>query len=82
MGDTDQLAHLAEVTVELRAEVERRTVRFRDLLLLRPGTVLKTDRAATDRVELLVGECRIGAAEITQTKGKTFARILDLSPRE
>jgi|WetSurMetagenome_2_1015567.scaffolds.fasta_scaffold465334_2 flagellar motor switch/type III secretory pathway protein FliN len=82
MGDTDQLAHLADVTVELRAEIERRPVRLRDLLLLRPGSVLKTGRAATDRVELLVGECRIGTAEITQANGKTFARILDLSPRE
>jgi flagellar motor switch/type III secretory pathway protein FliN len=82
MGDTEQLAHLADVTVELRAEIERRTVRLRDLLLLRPGSVLKTGRSATDRVELLVGECRIGAAEITQAHGKTFARILDLSPRE
>ena len=82
MGDTDQLAHLADVTVELRAEVERRTVRFRDLLLLRLGSVLKTDRSATDRVALLVGECRIGAGEITLTGGKTFVRVLELSPRE
>ncbi len=82
MGDTDQLAHLADVTVELRAEIERRTVRFRDLLLLRPGSVLKTNRSGTDCVELLVGECRIGTGEITQAKGKTYARILDLSPRE
>jgi flagellar motor switch/type III secretory pathway protein FliN len=82
MGDTDQLAHLADITVELRAEIERRTVRFRDLLLLRPGSVLRTDRSATDRVELLVGECRIGAGEISLAGGKTSVRILDLSPRK
>jgi flagellar motor switch/type III secretory pathway protein FliN len=82
MADTDQLAHLADVTVELRAEIERRAVRFRDLLLLRPGSVLRTDRPANDRVELYVGECRIGAAEIAVAKGKTFLRVLDLSPRE
>ena len=82
MGDTDQLAHLADVTVELRAEIERRTVRFRDLLRLQPGSVLRTDRSATDRVELLVGECRIGAGEISLAGGKTSVRILELSPRE
>jgi flagellar motor switch/type III secretory pathway protein FliN len=51
-------------------------------LLLRPGSVLRTDRSANDRVELHVGECRIGAAEIAVAKGKTFVRVLDLSPRE
>ena len=82
MGDTDQLVHLADVTVELRAEIERRTVKFKDLLLLRPGSVLRTDRSVTDRIELLVGECRVGAGEITLSGGKTSLRILDLSPRE
>lgn len=81
MGDTDQLAHLADVTVELRAEIERRTIRFRDLLVLRPGSVLRTNRPATDRVELLVGECRIGSGEIALAGGKTSVRILELSPR-
>ena len=82
MGDTDQLGHLSDVTVELRAEIERRTVKFKDLLLLRPGSVLRTDRSVTDRIELLVGECRVGAGEITLSGGKTSLRILDLSPRE
>jgi flagellar motor switch/type III secretory pathway protein FliN len=82
MGDTDQLAHLADVTVELRAEIERRTVRFRDLMLLRPGSVLRTDSSATDRVGLFVGECRIGTGEIALAGGKTIVRILDLSPLE
>jgi flagellar motor switch/type III secretory pathway protein FliN len=82
MGDTDQLGHLADVTVELRPEIERRKVKFKDLLLLHPGSVLRTDRPVTDRVELLVGGCRIGAGEITLAGGKTSLRILDLSPRE
>ena len=82
MGDTDQLAHLADVPVELRAEIERRMVRFKDLLILRPGSVLRTDSSSTDRVSLRVGECRIGAGEISMAGGKTFVRILDLSPQE
>ena len=82
MADTEQLAHLADVTVELRTEIERRTVRFRDILLLRPGSVLRTDCSASNRVELLVGECRIGAGEFTLVGRKAVVRILDLSPRE
>jgi flagellar motor switch/type III secretory pathway protein FliN len=82
MSDTDQLAHLADVIVELRAEIERRTVQFRDLLLLRPGSVLRTDSSSSGRVSLHVGECRIGSGEITMAGGKAFVRILDLSPRE
>ena len=81
MTDADQVAHLADVPVTVRAEIERGVVRYRDLLILSVGAVLPTKRPAIGCVDVLVGECRIGPGEILTAGGKTVVRLLALSPR-
>jgi flagellar motor switch/type III secretory pathway protein FliN len=81
MTEEEQIAHLADVPVVVRAEIERGTVRFRDLLNLKAGGVFRTSRPVTDRVTLIVGDCRIGAGEILTASGRASLRILEISPR-
>jgi flagellar motor switch/type III secretory pathway protein FliN len=80
--EEEQVAHLADVPVEVRAEIERGVVRYRDLLTLSVGAVIPTSRPANDCLDLLVGECRIGAGEVLIGGGRTVIRLLSLTPRK
>lgn len=82
MTGEEQLSHLADVPVELHVEIERGVVRYRDLLSLSVGAVIPTSRPANGCLDVMVGECRIGAGEIVNGGGRTAIRLLSLATRK
>jgi len=82
MKDEEQIEHLSDIPVEVRAEIERGTVRFRDLLNLKVDSIFRTSRPVGDLVDLLVGDCRVGAGEISISSGRASLRVLEISSRK
>lgn len=74
---TDQLAHLADMPVEVRVELQCRTMTVEQVVQLGPGSLLKTDRAAGDSVDVRAGGALIGSGEIIVIDNTTGVRLSD-----
>jgi len=71
-------AAIADVPVTLRAELDRRTIRVRDLLRLEVGSVLSLSRPAGENIDLYVGRVLVGSGEILVVDGMLSMRVADL----
>lgn len=72
------LALLADVSLEITAELGRSHLRVSELLALEPGSVIGLERAAGSPVDLLVNGSPFARAEVIVEDGKYAVRITEL----
>lgn len=72
------LALLADVNLEVTAELGRSHLRVSELLSLEPGSVIGLERAAGSPVDLLVNGSLFARAEVIVEDGKYAVRITEL----
>lgn len=70
-----ELLHISDVPLTLEARLECRSLSVGDLLELRPGSILRTDRAAGEQVDLHLGGHPLGPGELMVQEGKLAARL-------
>lgn len=75
MEATD-LARFMEVPLDVEALVEGPRLRVRDLLALRVGSVIETNRLAGENVDVVAGKSPLGVGELTAADGKVIVRVL------
>ena len=76
--DCDGLALLADVNLEVTAELGRSHLRVSELLALEPGSVIGLERAAGSPVDLLVNGSLFARAEVIVQDGHYAVRITEL----
>ena len=64
MTTLEEIAYLADVPVYMDIELDRRIMAARDILALKPGSVVKMQRSAGENIDILVGGTLIGSGEI------------------
>lgn len=79
---TGTLMHLADVTLELQAELDRKVVTVRQILDLDVGSVLKMSRSAGDNIDILVGGTLVAFGEIVVIEDLMGVRITDFNLEE
>jgi flagellar motor switch/type III secretory pathway protein FliN len=67
-----------DIPLELRAELDRRTISFRELIELESGSVISLARPAGENIDLYAGEVLIGSGEILVLDGIMTLRLADL----
>lgn len=76
-ADLQQMAPYADLSMDIEAELDQRTMAVRELLSLAPGSVVKLTRSAGENVDVRVNGARIGFGEIVILENKVGVRITD-----
>jgi len=77
-----QIADLAEVTVDVEVELGRRIMTIAQILQLGPDSVIRMGRSAGDNIDILVGGTLIGYGEIVIIEDAVGVRITDFTLEE
>ena len=82
MSPAEEVAHLADVLIDLEVELDRKRMRVRDILDLTAGGVIKMDRSAGENIDILVDDMLIGFGEIVIIEDAMGIRITDFRADE
>ncbi len=78
MAEPEQkLARFYDVPIELSVELDRRTMKVREILGLRAGSLIKMNRSAGDNMSLLLAGVVVGYGEIVVIEDTIGIRITD-----
>lgn len=73
----EQTEHVANVPIDLEAELGRRTMTLRSILELRQGSVIRLPRSAGENIDILAGGHLLGSGEIVIIEERFGVRITD-----
>ena len=73
------LARFHDIPIELSVELDRRTMKVREILGLQAGTVVKMNRSAGENMSLLFHGVLVGYGEIVVIEDTIGIRITDIS---
>jgi flagellar motor switch protein FliN/FliY len=79
MTPPQEVAHFADVTVMLEAELDRKTMTVRDLLGLETGAVVWLTRSAGENLDIYLGGVLFGFGEIVIIENTMGVRITDFN---
>jgi flagellar motor switch protein FliN len=77
MTPQEEIASLGEIPVEIEVELDRRTLRTREVLELEEGMVLGTSRSAGENIDIYVGGVLCASGEIVVIENALGVRITD-----
>jgi flagellar motor switch/type III secretory pathway protein FliN len=77
MADLAQVGHLLDIPLEVEAVVDGRPLRVSELLELAVGSLVVTERAAGENVDVLAGRTLLGAGELARANGHRVVRMVN-----
>jgi flagellar motor switch protein FliN/FliY len=77
-----EIADLADVTVDVEVELGRRVMTIAQILQLGPDSVIRMGRSAGDNIDIMIGGALIGYGEIVIIEDAVGVRITDFSLEE
>jgi flagellar motor switch protein FliN/FliY len=77
MTALEEIAHLADIRMDVQAELDRITMTIEKILELENGSVIQTNRSAGENIDLVIGGARIGSGEIVIIEEAVGVRITD-----
>ena len=79
MTAMEEIASLADVPVDIEAELDRRILSVGEILQMEPGSLIRMKRSAGENIDLYVGGTLIGCGEIVVVENSLGVRITDLN---
>ncbi|MBL8176346.1 MAG: FliM/FliN family flagellar motor switch protein [Bryobacterales bacterium] len=73
------MVHLADMTLNIEVELDRKVVTMRQMLDLDAGSVLKLTRSAGENIDILVGGALVAFGEIVVIEDMMGVRITDFN---
>lgn len=70
-----------DVPVTVEARIGSRPITLREVLGLKPRSILSLGRPAGETVDLIVGNVRLGSAEVVVVDDRLALRVTDFDPR-
>jgi flagellar motor switch protein FliN/FliY len=77
-----ELADLADVTVDVEVELGRKIMTIAQILQVGPDSVIRMGRSAGDNIDILIGGSLVGYGEIVIIEDAVGVRITDFSLEE
>ncbi|HTS75161.1 MAG TPA: FliM/FliN family flagellar motor switch protein [Bryobacteraceae bacterium] len=77
MTALEEIAHLADIRMDVEAELDRITMTIEKILELKSGSVIRTNRSAGENIDLLIGGACIGSGEVVIIEETVGVRITD-----
>jgi len=75
----EQIAHLADVPLDLDVHLGHAVLTVKAILALDTGSVIKIPRSAGENIDILAGGSRIGSGEIVIIEESFGVRITDFT---
>ncbi|MCP5119822.1 MAG: hypothetical protein GY953_54180 [bacterium] len=75
----EQVAHLADIPIEIEVELDRQLMTVRQILGLDRGSVIQLDRSAGENIDILIGEALVAFGEIVILEEHMGVRITDFN---
>jgi flagellar motor switch protein FliN/FliY len=82
MTSHEEIAHIAEVPLEVEVELDRKILPLSAILDLKQGSVIKMTRSVGENMSILVGGVLIGYGEIVIIEDLMGIRITDFYEQE
>jgi flagellar motor switch protein FliN/FliY len=77
MPAPEQIAHMADIPVDVEVELDRKVMTVSEVLDLNTGSVIRMTRSAGENIDILVGGSLIGFGEIVIIEDAVGVRITD-----
>jgi flagellar motor switch protein FliN len=77
MNPSEEIQFLAGVPLTVDVELERKTMLVREILALRPGSVLRMRKSAGENIDIRIGDALVGFGEIVILEENIGVRITD-----
>jgi flagellar motor switch/type III secretory pathway protein FliN len=77
MAELAQARHLLDISLEVEAVVEGRVLRVSELLELQVGSLVLSDRAAGESVDVQAGRALLGTGELARANGRRVVRMVN-----
>jgi len=79
MTPQEQIAHIADVPIEIEVQLDQRWMKLRELLELEEGSILEMRRSAGENIDIYVGAKLLAFGEIVIIENIMGVRITDFS---
>lgn len=80
MNPQEQVAHIADVPIEIEVQLDQRWMRLREILDLEDGSILEMRRSAGENIDIYVGSRLLAFGEIVIIENIMGVRITDFNP--
>lgn len=77
-----EIAHLADVPIDVHVELDRKIMTIGSILDLKSGSVIRMPRSAGENIDILVGGSLIGSGEVVIIEDSMGIRITDFTGEE
>ena len=77
MTALEEIAHIADIRMDLAVELDRTTMTVRAILNLVEGSVIAMSRSAGENIDILIGGTLMGYGEIVIIEETAGVRITD-----
>lgn len=82
MTAVEEIVRFADVPVDIGVELDRRFMTMREILLLKEGSLIGTNRSAGENIDIYIGGALIGFGEIVIIENAVGIRITDFQLEE
>lgn len=82
MNGLDGVVPIADVSLALEVELDRKVMKVRDILRLRKGSLIRLTRSAGENIDIRIGTTVLGFGEIVVIEDRMGVRITDLATEE
>jgi len=76
----EEIAHIADVCIEVEVQLDQRWMKLSEILALEEGSILEMQRSAGENIDIFVGSKLLGFGEIVIIENVMGIRITDFNP--
>jgi flagellar motor switch protein FliN/FliY len=79
MTALEEIAHIANVSIEIEVQLDRRWMKLSEILALEEGSVIEMNRSAGENIDVFIGEKLTAFGEIVIIETTMGVRITDFN---
>jgi flagellar motor switch protein FliN/FliY len=79
MNAREEIAHIANVPIDLEVQLDRRFMKISEILSLEEGSVVEMDRSAGENIDIYIGSRLAAFGEIVIIENVIGVRITDFN---
>ncbi|MEP6715337.1 MAG: FliM/FliN family flagellar motor switch protein [Terriglobia bacterium] len=81
MTPLEEIAHIANVPLDIEVQLDRRWMKMSDILALEEGSVIELRRSAGENIDIFIGSRLTASGEIVLIESTMGVRITDFNTR-
>lgn len=82
MTALEEIAHIANVRIEVEVQLDRRWMKLSDILALEEGSIIEMNRSAGENIDIFIGRKLAAFGEIVIIETTMGVRITDFNTEQ